>query len=137
MALDVVHRGIVACPAQTGIALLSWYCGDVYKCPSLCRLMQGRLFVVPWGKDFFIKVLCVFTHVCALPEQTGELLSHAVTPTWPWPLGGAGALTHFLSQQKQELGDTVNEPMCYFSIKPRVSSQETPLRSMTGKAFLS
>lgn len=26
--------------------------------------MQGRLFVVPWGKDYFIKVLRVLTHVC-------------------------------------------------------------------------
>lgn len=63
---------IVVCPARTGIALVSWDCGDVYKCASLCRLMQGRLFVVPWGKDFFIKALRVFTHVCALPEQTGN-----------------------------------------------------------------
>lgn len=72
VALDAVHRSIVVCPARTGIALVSWDCGDVYKCASPCRLMQGRLFVVPWGKDFFIKALRVFTHVCALPGQTGN-----------------------------------------------------------------
>lgn len=86
MAADAVHGSTVAGPTHTGIALLSWYCGDVYKCPSLRRLMQGRLFVVPWGKDFFIKALRLFTHACALPEQTGNH-SHSL-----WLQRGLGLL---------------------------------------------
>lgn len=50
----VLKQGVPT--AQTGIPLISWYHDDVYKCASLCRSMQGRLFVVPLGKDYFIKV---------------------------------------------------------------------------------
>jgi len=45
---------------------------------------------------------------------TYALLSIVTLPTWAHTNTWANA--HTLSQQKQELGDTVNEPVCYSSI---------------------
>lgn len=103
----------------------------------MCTSMQGRLFIVLLGKDHFIKE-CVYVSTTEKHAHT-RTVSTVTLPTWVHT--HIHTHTH-LSQQKQELVDTANEPKCYFSIKlwmctkPRNSSQACS-SSMTDESFSS
>lgn len=132
MVINLLHCCIVACPAQTGIILVFRYCGGVYKCLSLCNLTYGRLFVVPWDKDFFIKVFCVFTHVCALLEQTGN---HSHTQ---WLQCGLGLLegqahlrTSWVSRNKSLVTLLMN-PCVIFQLSCGYQAKKLPFVPLQG-----
>lgn len=142
----LVFAVVITVPsAQTWITLTYWYHDDVYKCASMCRWMQGRLLVVLLRTDHFIKT-CVCLHVYVLVSTNWDTLVHTCTistvtlPTCVHTYTQTN--THTLSQQKQELGDTINEPKCYSSIKlrmdtePRDSSQDCS-SYMTAESFSS
>lgn len=93
----------------------------------LCRSMQGRLFVVPWGKDYFIKA-CVCLRMCIQPGQTG-IRSHTYWIHCSLALLNAHTLTLWVSRNGGLVTLLMN-PSVVFQLTPLHSSYDSPESSL-------
>ena len=119
---------------MAGITLISWHHDDVNKSASVCRSMQGRLFVVLVGKDHFIKVR-VFAHVDPCSQHKPGLHSHMYCVHCNLAhLSGhihtqRQAHTLWVSRNRSWVTPLMNPSVILQLNYGRVQSQGTPLRT--------